>query len=394
MKKLTIGLFGFGVVGEGIYQVLSEKQHLGFQIKKIVIKNPEKERNAPAELFTTNAADILNDPEIDLVVELIDNSTEALEIVKNAIRKGKSVVSANKKMIAENHLDLIELSTKHGVSFLYEAAVCGSVPIIRNLEEYFDNDLITHVKGIVNGSTNYILSKMYDENQTYDIALLDAQKNGFAESNPTLDVEGIDAAYKIGIITLHAFGKHIDAHKVVRKGITSLCSADFQYAREKNLVIKLIAKSELNQQGELSSISVFPTFLENTHVLSSTNNEYNGLLVGSTLADEQFLKGKGAGRYPTSSAVLSDISAYRYGYKYEYKKRLNAPNTAIEPPARFYVSFESSLDFDYNIFSEIEEHYISKDRSFVIGSIRDIRQQTTSLLEDQRISVIRFESKN
>ena len=390
MGQLNIGLFGFGVVGEGIYNVLSQKQDLGCNIQKIAIKHPDKKRNAPQALFTTEAEEILNDPNIDLVVELIDDPHAALSIVSEAMKKGKSVVSANKKMIAENHLKLIELSVANGVSFLYEAAVCGSVPIIRNLEEYFDNDLLTYVQGIVNGSTNYILSKMKNENAGYDLALADAQKNGFAESDPSLDVEGMDAAYKISIITLHAFGKHVFADNILRKGITSLQEKDFQYAKEKELVIKLVAKSCLNKQGKLTRVSVLPTFIEKSDALGLTNNEYNGILIGSSLADEQFLYGKGAGRYPTSSAVLSDISALKYGYKYEYKKGLQTIGIAAEQPAKFYISFEHDVEFDDAVFEVIEEHYVGKDREYIIGTINYNKLQQSNLLQDDRISVISF----
>ncbi|MGB2138649.1 MAG: homoserine dehydrogenase [Flavobacteriales bacterium] len=249
MKKLSIGLFGFGVVGEGIYKVL-QKKSLNIEVKKIVIKDPSKKRNARTELFSTDKNDILNDDSIDLVVELIDDDKAALEIICQSFEKGKSVISANKKMIAENHKFLIEKSQENKVSFLYEAAVCGSVPIIRNLEEYFDNDLLKSIKGIVNGSTNFIISKMTNDNATYHNVLEIAQKNGFAESNPTLDVEGIDAKYKLSIITLHALGKRVKPEDIVCKGITSLHPFDFQYANEKNRVIKLIARCKPSENGE------------------------------------------------------------------------------------------------------------------------------------------------
>lgn len=205
MKKLKIGLFGFGVVGEGIYRVLADRPSLGCTVSKIVVKNSSKPRNVSSSLFTTSADDILLDPTIDVVVELIDDATAARDIVITAMKNGKSVVSANKKMIAENLTELLDLQKKQGVSFLYEGAVCGSVPILRNLEEYFDNDLLNHVTGIVNGSTNYILTKMKDEKRSYENSLKAAQENGFAESDPRLDVEGIDAAYKLCLLTLHAF---------------------------------------------------------------------------------------------------------------------------------------------------------------------------------------------
>src|SRR5690349_19825361 len=198
-KQLAIGLFGFGTVGEGIYQVLRQMPSLNAQIKKICIKHPEKERNADPALFTTHYEEILNDPDINLVVELIDDAEEAYKIVTTAFRKNKSVVSANKKLIAEHLAELIYLQRQHEVSFLYEAAVCGSIPIIRNLEEYYDNDLLQSVSGIVNGSTNFILTKI-SEGLTYPDALQKAQQLGFAESNPKLDVEGYDAANKLAIL--------------------------------------------------------------------------------------------------------------------------------------------------------------------------------------------------
>ena len=214
MQKLNIGLFGFGVVGEGIYRILEAKPQLNAQIKKIVIKDIDKLRNAPSELFSTDANDILNDDEINVVVELISDSDAAYQIVTTALKKGKQVVSANKKMISIHHQELIDLQKANDVAFLYEASVCGSVPIIRNLEEYFDNDLLHYVSGIVNGTTNFILTKMGNEGESYQDALKVAQESGFAEADPTADVEGFDATYKLTIIILHAFGVKIEADDV------------------------------------------------------------------------------------------------------------------------------------------------------------------------------------
>lgn len=388
MKKIEIGLFGFGVVGEGIYKVLKEKEQLGATIKKVVIKHPNKKRNAAEALFTTKANDILNDPSINLVVELIDDADAAFEIVKTSFTKGKSVVSANKKMIAEHHEELIALSKQHGVSFLYEASVCGSVPIIRNLEEYFDNDFLHSVEGIVNGSTNYILSEMINNGTSYAEALLDAQDAGFAEANPSLDVEGIDAVYKLGIIALHAFGKHIHQEDVIRKGITSLDSFDFQYAKEKNSVIKLIAKCHTNKNGELKDLTVLPTFLSKTTSLGQTNNEYNGVLVESALSDQQFFYGKGAGRYPTSSAILSDISAYQYGYQYAYKKGSDNLSLEKQTVGKFYLSYGQNEKIDKSIFKTIDNEYISHERNYIVGDILFDALSNSDILTNQDISVI------
>lgn len=391
MKKLNIGLFGFGVVGEGIYQVLSQKPQLNTEIKRIVIKHPDKKRNAPAELFSTHAEDILNDEEIDVVVELIDDSEAAFEIVKDAMNKGKSVVSANKKMIAENHLELIGLQRKNNVSFLYEAAVCGSVPILRNLEEYYDNDLLNYIQGIVNGSTNYILTKMRSENQSYETALKAAQDNGFAESNPTLDVEGIDAANKLSIIILHAFGRLVSTDDILKKGITALKPEDFQYAAEKGYIIKLIADCSLNNETKELIPTVVPTFIEKNKTLGLVNNEFNGVLIGSALADEQFLYGKGAGRFPTSSAVLSDISALRYDYKYELRKGIkNGFHGDLPISRKFYVGFHPDIYFNPDLFQNVDEHYKSKNYEYITGTINLNELRNSGILENKEVSVVGF----
>jgi len=388
MKKTTIGLFGFGVVGEGIYKVLTQKPQLQATIKKVVIKQIDKTRDAPTSLFSVEADDILKDKDIDLVVELIDDAAAAYDIVTAAIKSGKSVVTANKKLIAEHHLELIALSRKHDVSLLYEAAVCGSVPIIRNLEEYFDNDLLSSVKGIVNGSTNFILSKMLHDGQSYVKALDVAQEKGFAESDPSLDVEGVDAAYKLSIIALHAFGKSIFYEDIIRKGITSLDSFDFQYAQEKKWVIKLIAKAVSDGEGGLLDLSVLPTFVPERQSLALTENEFNGILVGSTLADEQFFYGKGAGRYPTSSAVLSDISAIKYGYKYEYKKGQVSDTLSYSDTSKFYISYDRETKFDQALFEKIDEHFVGENRVYLIGDIYHKNLRGADVLSKSDISII------
>ncbi|MBY0068056.1 MULTISPECIES: homoserine dehydrogenase [Empedobacter] len=393
MKKINIGLFGFGVVGEGIYKVLEEKPQLNAAIKKIVIKDNSKSRNAPSELFSTNADDILNDDEINVVVELISDADAAHDIIIKAFNKGKHVVSANKKLIADHHKELLDLQAQNNVSFLYEASVCGSVPIIRNLEEYFDNDLLNYVSGIVNGTTNYILTKMANENESYQDALKAAQESGFAEADPTADVEGFDASSKLAIITLHAFGKKIDVDQVIRKGITSLKVEDFKYAKEKNYTIKLIANSKINHQtGEITS-TVLPTFVELNKTIALVNNEYNGVLIGSSLSDEQFLYGKGAGRFPTSSAVLSDISALKYDYQYSIRKYENKEEGVFNQTGkkRIYIGFENQADDVSNIFDEIEERYQSKNYNHIVGVIDIEKLKQKETIENPKLSIIAFE---
>lgn len=392
MQKLNIGLFGFGVVGEGIYKVLEAKPQLNAQIKKIVIKDKDKPRNAPAELFSTDANDILNDEEINVVVELISDADAAYHIVTSALKSGKQVVSANKKLISIHHQELIDLQKANDVAFLYEASVCGSVPIIRNLEEYFDNDLLNYVSGIVNGTTNFILTKMGNEGQSYQEALAAAQESGFAEADPTADVEGFDASYKLTIIILHAFGVKIDSKDVIRKGITSIKTNDFKFAKEKGYTIKLIAKAKVNEEtGELTS-TVLPTFVKLDQTIALVNNEYNGVLIGSSLSDEQFLYGKGAGRFPTASAVLSDISALQYDYKYSNKK--SSGSTLINNESgllKVYLGYEGEVKNIEAYFETIEERYQSSAYNYIIGSIAIDQLKEDALINHPQLSLIAFD---
>src|SRR5690606_23618868 len=238
-ERLIIGIFGFGGVGQGLYDIIKTK-NLNVEIKRFVIKHAEKKRSLDQSLFSTDADMILEDPEINTVIELIDDADAAFDIVSKALKNGKNVVSANKKMIADNLETLVELQQKYRRSLLYEGAVCGSIPIIRNLEEYYDNELLHSVSGIFNGSSNYILSKIFQENMPYSVALKQAQDLGFAESNPSLDVDGYDAKYKLAIVAAHAYGIYIDPDKLLNIGISNISEHDVRFAKEKNLKIKLI----------------------------------------------------------------------------------------------------------------------------------------------------------
>ena len=318
-KILKLGLFGFGCVGQGLYHVLHETHGVKAAIKKICVKHADKKRPIDAGFFTLSKEEILNDPEIDVVVELIDDSEAAFAIVKEALSKGKAVVTANKKMVAEHFEELYELQQQYNQPLLYEGSVCGSIPIIRNLEEYYDNDLISSIEGIFNGSTNYILTEIFDGRKSYHEALKKAQELGFAESNPDLDVKGFDAKFKLTIAIAHTFGVFVKPDLIVNFGIDKISDVDLKYARENGYTIKLIARAF--KQGNKVYGFVAPQFIETTHLLANVRYEYNAVLVQGAFAEKQIFVGKGAGSYPTGSAVLSDVSALVYGYRYEYKKK-------------------------------------------------------------------------
>jgi homoserine dehydrogenase len=377
-KQLTIGLFGFGVVGEGLYKVLQQTPSLKATIKKVCIKHPGKKREAPAELFTTDREVLLNDPEINVIVEVINESGPAFEIVSRALRSGKSVVSASKKMLAEHLAELLQLQKETNASLLYESAACASIPVIRNLEEYYDNDLLHSIKAIVNGSTNFILTKMFEDKLDFQDALLLAQQLGFAESDPSLDVEGYDAANKWTLLLNHAYGIVEKTDKLVFNGITHVQAGDAEVAREKHYDIKLVAQAKKLANGKVAAF-VLPQFVRHDDHLAFVKNEFNGVVIESGFADKQFFYGKGAGSFPTASAVLSDLSALRYEYKYEYKKLYHhTPHQLTDDFfVRVYLSFDDLKYIPKDRFASIEEWHADNDRKYLVGVIhfREIQGQ-------------------
>jgi homoserine dehydrogenase len=369
-KKLKLGIFGFGVVGQGLHDIIRTKA-LNFEIVKFAIKDPNKKRSLPAELFTTDKNVILDNPEIDTIVELINDSEAAYQIVKQALSTGKNVVSASKKMIADNLDELIQLQKQHGTSLLYEGAVCGSIPIIRNLEEYYDNELLHSISGIFNGSSNYILSKVYNEGLDYDTALKQAQDLGFAETDPTSDVGGFDAKYKLVIAASHAYGVVVKPEEVLNIGIQTLSNYDLQYAKEKSLKIKLVpVAKELDDKHV--AMFVLPRFVSAGQFLYNVDNEYNGVVVQAAFADQQFFFGKGAGGHPTGSAVLSDIAALRYDYQYEYKKAHEKKDLKFTNDIELdiYLRYDDESLVEALGFSHIQERYYSGNFRFVIGTLK------------------------
>ena len=368
-KKLKIGLFGFGVVGQGLNDII-QSQNLNLEVVKIAIKNADKKRSLPLSLFTTSHDEILDNPEINTIVELIDDAEVAFEIVRKALSTGKNVVSANKKMIATHLQELVKIQAEYGTSLLYEGAVCGSIPIIRNLEEYYDNELLHGVSGIFNGSSNYILSKIFNEGLAYDTALKQAQDLGFAETDPILDVGGFDPKFKLTIATAHAYGLFINPVKILNVGIQNLSDNDVQYAKEKNYKIKLVPTARKISTKQVVAY-VLPKFVKADDFLYNVENEYNGVTVQAAFADKQFFFGKGAGGHPTGAAVLSDIAALRYDYRYEYKK-YNQQNGLIHTDKvniEVYLRYVHEYTVEKLQVENIVERFSRNDYKYVIGSI-------------------------
>jgi homoserine dehydrogenase len=388
-KELTIGLFGFGVVGEGLYRVLQQTPSLKASIKKVCIKNPEKKRNAPDELFTTDKDELLNDESINVIVEVIDDSNAAFDIVQTALRNGKEVVSASKKMLAEHLPELLELQKTTDRSLLYEASACASIPVIRNLEEYYDNDLLHSIRAIVNGSTNFILTKMFEEGLGFRDALLLAQQLGFAESNPKLDVEGYDAVNKWTLLLAHAYGIVESPQNILFSGIQFINSSDAVVAKARNQQIKLVAQAKKLQNGKVAAF-VLPQFVGQEEHLAFVKNEYNGVVIESGFADKQFFYGKGAGSFPTASAVLSDIAALRYHYRYEYKKLYDHTPHELsqEIYLRVYLSFDDLALIPREKFEWIEEWHAQEERKYLVGVIAFSELKNSTWWRENNTSLI------
>ncbi|HEV8082881.1 MAG: homoserine dehydrogenase [Chitinophagaceae bacterium] len=369
-KELTIGLFGFGVVGEGLYKVLKQTSTLNASIKKICIKKENKKRDAPAELFTTDKNDLLNDDSINVIVEVINESEAAFEIVSVALKKGKAVVSASKKMIAEHLAELLKLQEETHTPFLCESSACASIPVIRNLEEYYDNDLLHSLRAVVNGSTNFILTKMFEDKIDFRDALMQAQQLGFAEADPALDVEGWDAVHKWVIILCHAYGIVSSSKEILFTGIQNINAGDANVGREKNYEIRLVAQAKKLLNGKIAAF-VLPQFVQPNDLLAFVKNENNAVIIESGFADKQFFYGKGAGSFPTATAVLSDISALRYGYRYEYKKLYHQTPGILTTDfyVRIYLSFDEWNTIPREKFEWIEEWHSIVGRKYLVGVI-------------------------
>jgi homoserine dehydrogenase len=369
MSTLKIGLFGFGCVGTGLYKVLNENKTLNARIEKIVAKDPLKPRGVDSSVpihFDPNC--ILNDEDINVVVELINDSTDAYSIVKTALEKKKHVVTANKKLIAEHLEELIEIAKKNAVSLLYEGAVAGSIPIIRNLEVYYNNETLTKIEGIVNGTTNYILTKA-NQGISYPVALAEAQEKGFAEADPTLDVDGYDPKYKLTILLKHAFGITVPPEKLLNIGIRNLKPEDVRFANEKGLRIKLFASAS-KSDTKINAI-VAPHFIEASHSAYYIDDEFNAVIVQAAYADKQLFYGKGAGSLPTASAVLSDISALQFNYQYDYRKS-NSEEIILSTDFELYAYLSSPKKelLEEVVFDEIDDLFVGKDYCYQIGKIR------------------------
>ena len=314
MKKINVGIIGFGNVGSGVFKILREKKSalsekigLEINIKKICDKDTISIRNVSVDkgLLTRDAEDIINDPQIDIVAELIGGIHPAKEFIIEALRKGKNIVTANKALLAEHGKELFAYAKDRGKSIYFEASVGAGIPIIKAIREGLVANRFQSIFGIVNGTSNFILSRMSDANSSFNDALKEAKQKGFAESDPTLDIEGIDSAHKLILLTYLCFGRLVNLGDVFIEGISHISLADVNYAKELGFEIKLlaIAKKEANEL----EVRVHPTFIPRAHLLASVSGVNNAIYVASDLAGNLLFYGPGAGQLSAASAVVSDL---------------------------------------------------------------------------------------
>ncbi|MCM3398896.1 homoserine dehydrogenase [Oceanobacillus profundus] len=375
-EKVTVGLLGLGVVGSGVIKLIENHQqklahqlNCNVRVKRVLVRNLEKSRDVDIEedLLTTNPDDVLNDPEIDVVVEVMGGIDEAKDYILKAFASNKHVVSANKDLVALHGPELQDAATRNKCDFFYEASVAGGIPILRGIVDGLASDRIGQVMGIVNGTTNYILTQMDSEGVSYENALNEAQKLGFAEADPTSDVEGLDAARKMAILGRLAFSTPVDLDDVEVSGIKGIELEDLQYGDKLGYTMKLIGYANFDNH-ELE-INVQPTLLAKTHPLASVKNEFNAVYVYGEAVGETMFYGPGAGSLPTATAIVSDVVSViknmRLGVsgnqfvEPHFKKELKAPDKRY---AQYYVRLYAKDEA--GVFSNISALFHDQDISF------------------------------
>lgn len=371
MEPLKIGLLGLGTVGSGVFQIIQKNgeelaQRTGRKlvIKKILVRDLTKKRavEVPPELLTTNLNEILDDPEIDLIVEVMGGVDPASSYIRRSIQAGKHIVTANKELLAKNGRELLSLADEKGVHFHFEASVAGGIPVIKALKESLAANQVSKIMGIINGTTNYILTKMTAEGVSLESALMEAQAKGYAEADPSSDIDGYDAAYKLLILGSIAFGSRLDLAGVYTEGIRKVTPVDLDYGRQLGYTLKLLAIAKETPAG--IEARVHPTFIPNSHPLASVSDVFNAIYIEGDAVGELMFYGRGAGDLPTASAVCSDIIdvARDSGAKkacscLHVKKQLPMANTVT----RYYIRI--SVQDSPGVLGQIAQKFGANDVS-------------------------------
>lgn len=364
---INIGLCGFGTVGSGVYKIISENKYLRERasVKKILVHNIDKHKDIKA-LATTNYLDIVNDISIDTVIECIGGTTLAYEIIKTSLENKKNVITANKAVLIDHISELTQLAKDNNVSLYYEASVCGAIPVIDTLEAISLSDQVLEINGIINGSTNFILTKA-QEGAKYSESLKLAKDLGFLESDPTDDLEGYDALRKLVILSSISFHANIDYKNCYLYGISKLSDEIINYAREHDSVIKFIARAK--KFDNKVSLVIEPVLLKKTNTLANVNNELNSISFKLKYAKEITLTGYGAGSLPTASAIVLDLNKVILGKKHYFEFRENYSSTGIVESSKYLIHTIDKID-DKLILEHSHNLYLTKDVRY--EDIKDI----------------------
>ena len=357
MKTLKVGIIGFGTVGTGVYKVLQSFSNI--EIKKIAVKNITKKRNIEnldTNLLTQDPYEIVNNPEIDIVIEVAGGVNLTFDIIKTAIKNKKHIVTANKELLAKKGSELFQLAKENKVIILYEAAVAGGIPIIMPVKTILCANKITKIAAILNGTTNYILTKMAEKELSYETALKQAQELGYAETDPTGDVEGFDAAYKIAILSTISFNKKVDINKIYREGITKITAQDIKSAKELGYTIKLIAMGQVLENGKID-VRVHPMLVAKKHLLAKVKNATNSIMLTGYPVGDLIFTGAGAGAEPTASSVVGDLLV------------LAAELEASDSPIPQAICNHNEIADQINIGDTYNEYYIAINASNNPGAI-------------------------
>jgi homoserine dehydrogenase len=313
MKTIRVGFLGFGTVGEGTYRMLIDneseilaKTSARFEVVRAGVRDVDKPRAIPSERITADLQSIVNDPEIDVVLELMGGEEPAGALIERALNNGKHVVTANKELIAKHGSRLISLAKSSNLDLHFEAAVGGGIPVVQPLKHQLAGNDVIKLMGILNGTTNYMLTEMETKGKDFEEALREAQAKGYAESDPTADVDGYDTMYKISILAAITFGKSVRLDQVSREGIRRVSAADMRYARQFGYCIKLLGICEERREGEVM-VRVHPTLIPLSHQLAHVNGVYNAIWLHGDFVGDLMFSGRGAGADPTASAVVGDL---------------------------------------------------------------------------------------
>lgn len=368
MEEIKIGFFGFGNVGTGVYKILREiggeiSHREGFNIKveKILVRDVNKKRKVSIDpgLFTDNVKDIVNNPRISIVAEFMGGVEPAKQYILEALENKKTVVTANKEVIAKHWPELERAAQRNGVGLYYEASVAGGIPVIKVMGESLQANKVYEIMGIINGTTNYILTKMSEEGRGFSDVLAEAQQLGYAEPDPTADIEGLDAMYKLSILSSMAFHSRVHIDNIYREGITGITVEDIIYGKELGYAIRLLAIAK--RQGNTIEARIHPTFIPTDHPLAAVRESYNAVFIKGDAVGNLMLYGRGAGDMPTGSAIVSDIITTCH-----QKNRHRFTTFYNEDQASHNIYFNDNWETEFFV------HLIVKDRPGVLAKIAGI----------------------